>query len=961
MRNYWLSKVTHFTAILVVIVLMSSYAIAQTMETPFWKATVQKGGQIELMGKTEAVSLTLQPQFSLLYRADDPGLQLHMNNKLASRMIAYKRTDGRGMTYDLFRAIEPTAFVVKTTQVVGNEVQWTFAPSATGTLRASLSLTERFPVVRWQFRATRDGYMAVAFAPFAPVPVAQVASLWQPLIWQERRMPDSSYVSAEFMCPLPMTLAGQNGLSRGVSAHPSEVPFRMPTMDNSGFAVLLCNRAGQAQPTILAPFLGRSGTHVRAGTDLTFSASIIGTNGRTDQAYQTVARQLFAFKDYRRNGTCSLNETIQNMTRFAMDDQQCQWIPDLKASNYVTDVAGTVKNVSALHPLSVAIVSDDEQVFRRRALPMTEYLLSREKYLFSLAEDTKGQNPSHYLHGPAAEVSELAALYTYSKGNSPALKQYALDLSGKTRKLNLLMASEGNSWTNQLALYRMTRQPDYLEKARTGALAYIDTRINTLQTDFSDAHIMGGAGGQFWTDFTPKWMELLELYEETQAAGVGDKRFLEAARRGAAQYAMVAWLQPVVPAGNVTVHAGDSTRMIYLNRNLSPRPRPFPVQAQQIPAWRVSNVGLTPEASNTYNHNPAVLLTHYAAYMLRIGHYADDSFLRDIARSAVVGRYANYPGYTISKEYVAFYQRADYPLHDVNEMTYNQLYYNHVWPHIALLYDYLITDAEMKSGGRVKFPSQYAQGYAYLQSKVYGAAPGEFYGDSAVSVWLPANLLKTDNEQINYVSGYGNGNFYLALTNQSPEKQTGTVQLNADVVPFDAGTTYTVRVMQDNKPAPAMTMQNGKLTVSLSGHGITGLIVEKLAVKTGFQHKLKAMPELASSAGTASVGTPERALRQPGFSEQTTPQGKVTGLLLSWGQNLHNAYVWLSATEKDLKEARLHYTLDGTNYKTVSDNTYPFEFSIPLSDAERGRGFSYRVESVTVGGESVNTNQLSLK
>ena len=941
-----MNRVKLVTALRVALALTSNYAFAQIIETPFWKATVQKNGQIALTGKTEVLSLTLQPQFSLLYRADDPTLQILMNSKLASRMMAYKRADGRGMTYDLFNAVVPMTFVLKTTQVVGDEVAWTFAPTATGTLRASLRLNERFPVVTWQFHAARDGYLAVAFAPFAPVPVAQVASLWQPLIWQERRMPDSSYVSAEFMCPLPMTLAQQHGLSRGVSAHPSEVPFRMPTMDNSGFALLLRNRAGQAQPTILAPFFGRKGNYVKAGTDLTFSASIIGTKGRTDQAYQTVARQLFAFKDYRQNGTCSLNETIQNMTRFAMDDQQCQWIAELKASNYVTDVAGTVKNVSALHPLSVAIVSDDEQVFRRRALPMTEYMLSREKYLFSLAEDTKGQNPSHYLRGPAAEVSELAALYTYSKGNSPAFKQYALDLAGKTRKLNLLMASEGNSWTNQLALYRMTRQPDYLEKARTGALAYIDTRINTLQTDFSDAHIAGGAGGQFWTDFTPKWMELLELYEETLKAGTGDNRFLEAARRGAAQYAMVTWLQPVIPAGYVTVHAGDSTRMIYLNRNLSPRPRPFPVQAQQIPAWRVSNVGLTPEASNTYYHNPAVLLTHYAAYMLRIGQYTGDQFLTDIARSAVVGRYANYPGYTIKSEYVSFYQRADYPLHDVNEMTYNQLYYNHVWPHIALLYDYLITDVEMKSGGRVKFPSQYAQGYAYLQSKVYGAAPGEFYGDSTVSVWLPANGLKTDNEQINYVSGHGNGNFYLALTNQSPDAQTVTVQLNADVVPFDAGRTYTVRVIQDNKPAPAMTMLHGKLTVSLGGHGITGLIVEGLAVKTGFQHRLKALPKLA---------------RLPGFSEETTLQGKVTGLLLSWGQNLHNAYVWLSATEKDLKEARLHYTLDGTTYKTISDNTYPFEFSVPLSDAERKRSFSYRVESVTVGGESVNTSPITLK
>ena len=54
--------------------------------------------------------------------------------------------------------------------------------------------------------------------------------------------------------------------------------------------------------------------------------------------------------------------------------------------------------------LSVALVTDNEDI-RRRALPMTEYLLSRENIL--------RRRPSHqaaesvFLRGPAAEVSEL--------------------------------------------------------------------------------------------------------------------------------------------------------------------------------------------------------------------------------------------------------------------------------------------------------------------------------------------------------------------------------------------------------------------------------------------------------------------------------------------------------------------------------------------------------------------------
>jgi hypothetical protein len=908
-----------------------------------WAATALRNGQLQLQNNEQ--TLTLQPAFYLLSSPDDPVLQLPLVQHLTYRIPSWKRAVGPARTHDLFQAVAPKAFVVKKTTITPTQVTWTFAPQPAGTLSASLDLTEAFPLVRWSFRAAQGGYHAIAFAPFAPQPVADLKSLWQPLIWQERRMPDSSYVSAEFMCSVPMVVAQPDGRSLGVAAHPSEVPFRMPTLDNSRFGLLLRNGRGQAQPMVLAPLFGKNDTFVQAGAELTFAASVIATNGPTEQAYRQVAQQLYGFRDYRQNGTVSLNETFQNIVRFAMDDHYSHWNADLRGSDYVTDVKGTVKNVSALHPLSVAIVTDNEEVFRRRALPMTEYMLSREKYLFSLIVGEKEQSPSHFLRGPAAEVSELAALYSYSQGNSPVLKQYALDLAGKTRQLNLDMPSTANSWQNQLALFRMTRQPAYLEKAKAGALDYVQKRITTTQTDFSDAHLTGKNGGQFWTDFAPKWFDLLELFDQTGGTQSGDRRLLEAARQGAYYYAMFAWLQPTVPAGNVTIHKGDSIRTYYLNRNLSPQPISYPVREQQVPAWRVSNIGLTPEASNTYVQNPGVLLAHYAATMLRVAQYTGDTYLKDIARSAVVGRYANFPGYDINYEYTTLNQRADYPLHDVNRYTYNQMFYNHIWPQVALVLDYLVTDVQYKSGGAVRFPSEYAQGYAYLQSRVYGAGAGTFYGDSAVSLWLPDGLLKTTNEQINYVAGHGNGNLYLALTNQAANQQATVIRLNPDVVPFDADKIYTVRVIQNNRPAATITMQNGVLPATLDGHGIVGFVIEKLPIKPMFQQKLKPLTVLAGKTG---------------FAEQQTPEGKVTGMLLSWGAELHNAYVYLTATETELTEARLHYTLDGTTWQTTTDNRYPFEFSIPLTDAQRLRGFRYKIERVTTGGAVLQTDEVTL-
>ena len=48
----------------------------------------------------------------------------------------------------------------------------------------------------------------------------------------------------------------------------------------------------------------------------------------------------------------SLNETLENTAAYAMNDTYSGWVEELKGFDYTTDVAGTVKVVSALHPLS---------------------------------------------------------------------------------------------------------------------------------------------------------------------------------------------------------------------------------------------------------------------------------------------------------------------------------------------------------------------------------------------------------------------------------------------------------------------------------------------------------------------------------------------------------------------------------------------------------------------------------
>jgi hypothetical protein len=891
------------------------------------------------------------PRFTVLYRPDDPGLKEYLDPSVnfvvpSWNLFDEPGTDGKpgtsarpGRTVAFYRSAEKCRISASAFTIHSHVLSWVFPPDSLFDLRVSVTLPpgNATPQVRFAFTPRRRGWYSIGYTGAPGISPGEATNIWQPLVWQERRFPDSSYLSMEHMCPLPATMVEQQGTVTSVIADPSEAPFRMPTFANARFGVMVRNGEGAAQPQIFAPVLGGERSMMHAGDQFSFSFRLLTRKGGWLDAYQYIAGSVYRFHDYRQNAAASLNETIDNMVDFAMNDTYSGWNEELKAFDYSTDVKGTVKLVSALHPLSLALIKDDPEIYRRRALPMIEYLMSREKFLFTQDEKEKSQSPSHFLKGPAASVSELTALYGMSQDRSPVFRYYADSLYNRPRMLNLGIPSAPRRWEDALALYDISGDRHLLDTAVSGAEGYIRRRIDTPQADFSDAHLAGAGGGQFWTDFSPKWFDLLELYEHTK-----DKRFLDAAVYGAKIYATYAWMQPEVPDSEVWINPKGVLPMGDPWSKKDPRPMTAP--PLRVPAWRVSQVGLTPEASNTYNANPAVLLTTYAAFMLRLSYYTGDVFFKDIARSAIVGRYTNYPGYDINLAYTTLYQRPDYPLRNFEDLTYNQIYYNHVWPHIALLTDYLITDALYKSRGRILFPSRYAEGYAYLHCKVYGDRPGTFYGDRGVQLWMPKGLLKTDNVQVNYIAARGNGNFYLSLLNQSKQDQRVRVVLNQDVIPIDLQKHYGVTVWQENGRPAHTSMYSGALSLTVKAGGITSLRIADIPIRTRFQG------EVFDSAAPA--------LSAESYSGWRTGFGRVTGMMISMGRSQTSGYIWLEATEKVLRSAVLHYKTSG-GWKEEKDAAYPYEFSIPLKDSEDTLAFW--IEGVDSTGQNMQSGKMLLK
>ena len=286
----------------------------------------------------------------------------------------------------------------------------------------------------------------------------------------------------------------------------------------------------------------------------------------------------------------------------------------------------------------------------------------------------------------------------------------------------------------------------------------------------------------------------------------------------------------------------------------------------------------------------------YASYLARLGRDAADPFFTDIARNAVVGRYANYPSYAYRNGFTTVHQKADYPLRPFEEIKkFTSAHYNHPLPMAAFLVDYLISDIYARSAGQIDFPSEYTTTGAYFRNKLYAARPGHFYADTNVVPWLPKALLRADSLQVNYLAARGNGQLYLALANQSARPLTTTLTLNPARVPLPGP--HRARVWVDNTPADPITLADGRATVKLSPKGITCLAIEGATANSELQDAMldPACPPLP-----------------PGSSKTlATSFGKVTATALRFGKGLTTVHVWLTAGPSQVKQATLNYTLAG--------------------------------------------------
>ncbi len=257
---------------------------------------------------------------------------------------------------------------------------WVFAPCEVG----QLSAERRDDELKWKFIPSKKGFYSIAYTGAPSCNIDEADEIWQPLIWQELRVPQRAYMTLAYRCPIPTTLLSMNEKTIGVVADSSEFPFNpLPNMMNSRFGVTLRTMNGRLQPQLYAPVLGGAESYCTPNQPMTFKVHLYESNLSLSQAYEQISRELCGFHNYRVNMDISLNATMDNMIDYAMS-RYSMFIDSLKGCNYSTDAPGAVKNVSSLHPLQISMITNRNDILEERAYPMIEYMISREKFLLIL-------------------------------------------------------------------------------------------------------------------------------------------------------------------------------------------------------------------------------------------------------------------------------------------------------------------------------------------------------------------------------------------------------------------------------------------------------------------------------------------------------------------------------------------------------------------------------------------------
>ncbi|MCX7009630.1 MAG: hypothetical protein NTY53_20695, partial [Kiritimatiellaeota bacterium] len=795
--------------------------------------------------------------------------------------------------------------------------------------------------VALEFIPTQAGAYALGYHLFCRKPLAEVEEVLLPMMWHGKRFPSQPVTLMQTHTPTPVALMQLPGARvLGVSGAAEEIPFAWPDRQQPLFGLLLRSATGAVQPAIYGPIPGTERARCAAGAPLRFSFRVLAQGGDWYAGYRTAADEIFGWRDYRTNVGTSLTDAALNMIDLVMDDNFGGWWERAKGPYQIETLNG-VTHSSPLTALELYRLTGNEELYRRRTLPTLEYAISRSNPHFSPEPaHTGAMYPAGTMSGPIGifGTTTYGGLWELTQRHTPAFGDIALPTSGVKVGTGYGHGMEFEEW---LARYQLTGDAAALAKAKLLANIYLKKHILAPpEAELSPEPF-------FNVTFVPDWEGLLRMWEVT-----GEKKYLDGAALGARRLMTSVWTQPVVPAGEMTVHPGGAYTASSPKTSWWKGPDQFrlgfPRKAgdapeHRAPSWIPSNVGLGFEQPCTYSRMDSggamIYQSAWAPNFLRLAAATGDKQFETYARNATLGRWGNYPGYYV----VGFTDLPLNPRYPYEGPDVSCIYYHHILPHLAWTIDWLVAEAALRSGGNISFPSQRQHGYVWFDSREYGAAPGKVLDVNDARLWFDRGVAKLDNPAINYLLAHTADKLCVVLMNENSTAEKVGVEFLPAKLGLAAGAELKLTATTAAGASVPVTFDKLHAALQVPARGCVVLTLSSVTVKIA-AHEI--VPPLQQAAQPALVVVPpplkDIELRAAAIQIRPGP----------W-----DGYVWCTAKPDRVKKVVFHYQLGG-EWKQVEDAEYPFELSIPVPAA--GQDLRFRAELTGADGQTSATPEATL-
>ena len=543
------------------------------------------------------------------------------------------------------------------------------------------------------------------------------------------------------------------------------------------------NRRSQLSPTLYFPVLGEPASILHAGQKISYGFCFSLREGDWFGSLLHAIGDIYHFKDALalRHNRQSLTGRMEGMLGYLSDSRTALWnVEEYKgmkigAQSYLGGVVGSqrdaMKNsdygamwmVASMtgsswfrdsilpYALNFKLVQQqtDTGFFRGAAIGQY-YLAKRKKFVEEWGEFVEPVSLTYYT------MLDIGNILLFEPGNKELKERLRLG----AEKLLEWQKSDG-SWdlaydrnTHQplftdlkdlrpsfyglLVAYRILKEEKYLKAAEKGADWFIANGIDS-------GHFIGVCGdARYAPDFATAQSAqcLLDLFDLS-----GEPRYKEAAIRAARIYTTSIYTQPAAARG---------ARMV-----------------KGIPRedWEISQSGLSFEHGGiigSANGAGPILLCSHAGLFIRMFQLTGEPLFADMARSAAIGRDA----FVDSATSVASYYW--------NAMNKGAgPYPHHAWWQIGWITDYLMAEAQLRSGGRIVFPR------GFVTPKVgphqtYGFAPGKIAGSSA-TLLSRAGLVVQDDPDVEVITALATDKRRLFIVVMNDRKDDRATELRLDM------------------------------------------------------------------------------------------------------------------------------------------------------------------------------------